>query len=66
MSKNKKRQVSGSSVVAQQAASTTSRSSLKTMEFNPDYTPIITDLKKIGLMAAGFTVILVVISFFIG
>jgi hypothetical protein len=36
------------------------------MEFNPDYTPIIKDLKRIGLLAGSFLIILIIISFFVG
>ena len=39
--------------------STTSSST----EFNPDYTYVIRDLKRIGLLAGSFFVILVVLSF---
>jgi hypothetical protein len=34
-------------------------------EFNPDYTPIIKDLKQIGILAVTFIGILVVLSFFL-
>jgi hypothetical protein len=34
-------------------------------EFNPDYSIVIKDLKRIGLMAGSFTVLLVVLSFFL-
>jgi hypothetical protein len=34
-------------------------------EFNPDYTPVISDLKKIGILAGTFITILVVLSFFL-
>lgn len=34
-------------------------------EFNPDYTHVKHDLKRIGTLAAGFFVILIVLSFFI-
>jgi len=48
---------------ANKAASTT-RASFS-QEFNPDYTHVIRDLKQIGVMAASFLVILVVLSFFL-
>lgn len=32
-------------------------------EFNPDYSPVIKDLKRIGALAGTFFVILVVLSF---
>jgi hypothetical protein len=34
-------------------------------EFNPDYTFVINDLKRIGTLAGSFIVILVVLSFFL-
>lgn len=32
-------------------------------EFNPDYTPVIKDLRRIGVLAGTFFVVLVVLSF---
>jgi len=34
-----------------------------TFEFNPDYTPVVKDLKRIGILAGSFLVILVALSF---
>ena len=34
-------------------------------EFNPDYTHVKRDLRRIGLLAGSFTVILVALSFFL-
>jgi hypothetical protein len=34
-------------------------------EFNPDYSLVVRDLKRIGIMAGSFTVLLVVLSFFL-
>lgn len=34
-------------------------------EFNPDYTYVVKDLKRIGILAASFTIVLIVLSFFI-
>jgi hypothetical protein len=36
-----------------------------TVEFNPDYSVIKTDLKRIGVLAAGFFAILIALSFFL-
>lgn len=36
-----------------------------TAEFNPDYSLVKTDLKRIGILAGSFFVILVALSFFI-
>ena len=46
------------------AATTAPRISY-TQEFKPDYSLIISDLKKIGGLAAIFTVLLVALSFFL-
>jgi hypothetical protein len=51
-----------SSVSSTPAIGSPQRSSL-TVEFNPDYTPIIKDLKQIGILAGSFVVVLVVLSF---
>ncbi len=42
----------------------TTRSSYS-QEFNPDYSQVVHDLKRIGIMAGTFTLILVVLSFFL-
>jgi hypothetical protein len=34
-------------------------------EFNPDYTQIKTDLKRIGVLAGGFFAVLIALSFFL-
>ena len=34
-------------------------------EFNPDYSYVVTDLKRIGILAGSFITILVVLSFFL-
>ena len=48
-----------------QSRSVSSRSSMKSSEFAPDYTFIKKDLVRIGVMAAGFFVVLVIASFFL-
>ena len=37
----------------------------RTMEFNPDYTHIKHDLRQIGILAGGFFVILIALTFFL-
>jgi len=67
--KTRKRSVSSPAAVAQTASTTaataqkatTSRSS----EFNPDYSYVKKDLKRIGILASSFFVILIVLSFFL-
>jgi hypothetical protein len=68
MSKKTKRQVSSSKV--QEAVQVTSKAAASTPssnsgEFNPDYSYVKTDLKKIGIMAGSFFAILVILSFFL-
>ncbi|MCE1254220.1 MAG: hypothetical protein LWX83_11815 [Anaerolineae bacterium] len=67
MPKKQSRQISKSQTdVAQTAAKTfTTSGQVFTNDFNPDYTHVFKDLKRIGILAASFTVILVVLSFFI-
>ena len=35
------------------------------VEFNPDYTNVKTDLKRIGMLAGSFFAILIILSFFL-
>jgi len=39
------------------------RRAIEDSEFKPDYSPIIRDLKRIGVLAGGFFIILVVLAF---
>ncbi len=36
----------------------------KTIEFNPDYTQVKRDLRRIGILAGTFVLLLVILSFF--
>ena len=47
------------------ATRTSSVRSVTSAEFNPDYTYVIKDLKRIGTLAGSFFVILIVLSFFL-
>ncbi len=61
------RQVTTSAPAAAKAsnkASSPNRPALSN-EFNPDYTFVKQDLKKIGIMAASFISVLVILSFFL-
>ena len=60
MSKKSKRQVSRQYVRPVPAVQQVSR----TTEFNPDYTNIKHELRRIGIIAASFFGILIVLSFF--
>ncbi len=68
MSKKQKRQVTGASNRSAspetvRSASTTSSRPGSSTEFNPDYSYVISDLKRIGILAISFTVVLVALSF---
>jgi hypothetical protein len=67
MSKKQKRQVSSGSGNAAPMVEkiNASRITTTTTEFNPDYTPVIKDLKRIGILAGSFIGLLVVLSFFL-
>lgn len=69
MSKKTKRQVTSSRAQevtpAAPKAAAGSSSSGASGEFKPDYSYVISDLKKIGIMAGSFFLILVVLSFFL-
>ncbi len=66
MSKKQKRQVSSgvstvSSTPVEQAAP--QRRFSGSTEFNPDYTPVIKGIKRIGLLAAMFIGVLIILTF---
>jgi hypothetical protein len=66
--KTKKRSVSVSTKPAVAAAAPSVgkvRAHSAAAEFNPDYSYVKTDLKRIGILAGSFFVILVVLSFFL-
>lgn len=79
MAKKTKRKVSQSSVINTspgestrpivEASPTRSTFSRRTVspaaEFNPDYTYVINDLKRIGILAGTFFAVLIVLSFII-
>ncbi len=46
-------------------STTSSLRSSSSSEFNPDYSYVIQDLKRIGIMAVSFIAILVALSFFL-
>ena len=60
MSKKSKKNYRDTSRLSVNAASAISQ---KSDEFNPDYSYVIKDLKRIGILAGTFFVILVVLSF---
>lgn len=42
-----------------------SRNRLSSTDFNPDYTDIVSDLKRIAVLAASFIGVLIVLTFFL-
>lgn len=65
MAKSKKGKKSFQETVRQNAAQT-SVQSYSSDDFQPDYSDVIKDLKRIGALAAIFLTIMVALSFFIG
>jgi hypothetical protein len=71
MSKKRKRQIrseTASRSVASQSAATPSLSGTTRSwrdDFNPDYSYVIKDLRRIGLLAGTFLAILILLSFFL-
>ncbi len=68
--KTKKRSVSSSAEVVKTTAANGGGVAPKTgftraSEFNPDYSYVKKDLKRIGILASSFFVVLVVLSFFL-
>jgi hypothetical protein len=55
----------GQAVDSPAARAATSRRATTVAEFNPDYTYVIKDLKRIGTLAGTFFVVLIVLSFII-
>ena len=66
MAKKKKRQSRRQTrTETSQVTRTASSSRVTEREFNPDYSYVIKDLKRIGVLAGTFFVILIVLSFLI-
>jgi hypothetical protein len=65
MSKKRKRQVRKESPVVEQAPVTFSTTRTMKESFNPDYTYVIKDLRRIGILAGSFIAIYIILSFFI-
>ncbi len=55
----------GRSSPASTAASPAQTASSKTFEFQPDYSYVIKDLRRIGTLAGAFIAILLILSFFL-
>jgi hypothetical protein len=42
-----------------------SKSRIKSEDFNPDYTQVMLDMRRIGILAGSFLIVLIVLSFFL-
>jgi hypothetical protein len=56
----------GQAVTSSETASRRPRTINTKEDFQPDYTYVIEDLKRIGILAGGFVTLLIVLSFFLG
>jgi hypothetical protein len=67
MAKKTKRRVSTRTPQVEPAEKTKTKTSARpsSSEFNPDYSYVIKDLKRIGTLAGSFFVILIVLSIFL-
>ena len=65
MAKKKARQVSKSATGVTTSPTATPQVVSRGPVFNPDYSTVIRDLKRIGALAGSFVIILVVLSFFL-
>jgi hypothetical protein len=67
MPKKQSRQISKNQNIAVNPTATTfaTTGQVYSTDFNPDYTHVFKDLKRIAIMATSFVVILVALSFFI-
>lgn len=63
MAKKSKRQSSRSSSRGSSSYTSSSVRQPLSREFDPDYTHVIADLRRIGILAGSFFVILVILSF---
>ncbi len=64
MAKKKKRQVRGSATVETSPVIGSENESRRSeRDFNPDYSYVIKDLKRIGTLAGSFFIILIILAF---
>lgn len=63
MAKKSKRQSSRASRRATSSYKSSGGSQALSRDFDPDYTHVITDLKRIGVLAGSFFVVLIILSF---
>lgn len=64
--KGKKSRAAIADTVRQNAAQTEVEATYKSSDFNPDYSDVYKDLKRIGLLAGIFLAVMITLSFFIG
>jgi hypothetical protein len=63
MSKKNRKKLRTNEIAARNNAVTTNSLAQRSSEFNPDYSYVIKDLKRIGTLALFFLTILIVLSF---
>jgi hypothetical protein len=63
--KGRKSRASIAETIRQNAAQTDVEATYKGSDFNPDYSDVYKDLKRIGLLAGIFLAVMVTLSFFI-
>jgi hypothetical protein len=63
--KKQKRSVSSNVTPVEKATAARAHGRTGVAEFNPDYSYVKSDLKRIGILAGSFFIILVVLSFFL-
>jgi len=63
--KKQKRSVSSNVTPVEKATAARAHGRSSVAEFNPDYSYVKSDLKRIGILAGSFFVVLVVLSFFL-
>ena len=63
MSKKQKRSVSQNAESVVVVKQSTGRAPISSAEFNPDYSYVVKDLKRIGMLAGSFFVVLIALSF---
>jgi hypothetical protein len=64
MAKKQKRQVSNTPVANPAPVQTVKRTiTTGPADFNPDYAPVVKDLKRIGILAGSFFAVLIILTF---
>ena len=65
MAKKQKRKVSSNSRSENTRITAGKKSTARSTEFNPDYSHVISDLKRIAILAGSFFIVLIALTFII-